>query len=257
MLKKNKINDNQRNNNYKDNDGKKKNKLMLIFLLLIITGVIVLLALDQYLYDYQEKTTQHKEKTIDITELELTQNYGRELSNNHKKKLPDEIIKNLCPYSKIYNNNILYSKNFEFIKENNLTKSLPENDNKKEKALKNKGTVNFKDYKNYLFATSNLLVKLAKEQPYSQELKIISKLEFPSNINDIIDILFKFNYLIELNNKPKNIIPFGSKTIGKFITITYNPITLEYNQMKSLLYNNIDQLINYIYSYEIKKQFIK
>lgn len=114
---------------------------------------------------------------------------------------------------------------------------------------------NFEDYRHYLHIFSKLLVKLIENKPYGNELGIVVTNKFPKNLEDLLSTLKRYNDLLESDvNTQVKLLPFDSKIFNKFIKITKNK---EKVRLKCAIFQEINTLLEYVYSTEMQEQFAK
>lgn len=118
---------------------------------------------------------------------------------------------------------------------------------------------NLNDYRIFLANMNDMMTKFSKDVDYSDNLAIITQIDFPPKIKDIIEMLEAYNKMIEAEKaKSEQVLLFNSNIFEKFLKITKeSPSHGEMKELKIKIEKNLDLLNDYIFSSDLQEMFLK
>ena len=118
---------------------------------------------------------------------------------------------------------------------------------------------NLNDYRIYLANVSEFLYKFSKNQPYSENLDIITQIQLPKEFEEIIEMCKSYNDMLLGNDASYKQIPlFDTNIFNKFLKIREK--TDSYKEMEKLkvkIENKIDLFVEYAFSLDLQAEFLE
>lgn len=118
---------------------------------------------------------------------------------------------------------------------------------------------NLNDYRIFLANMNEMMIKFSKDADYSNNLAIITQIDFPPRIKEIIEMLEAYNKMIEgERSKSEQVLLFNSNLFEKFLKITKeSPSHTKMKELKIKIEKNVDLLNDYIFSSDLQEMFLK
>jgi len=118
---------------------------------------------------------------------------------------------------------------------------------------------NLNDYRVYLANIHEFLYKFSKNQPYSKNLDIITKIQLPQEFTEIIEMSKLYNEMLIKNNRSYEEIPlFGTNIFNKFLKISKKTSDCKkMNVLKSQVEEKIKPFAEYVFSPVLQAEFFE
>ncbi|MFV9834720.1 MAG: palindromic element RPE2 domain-containing protein, partial [Rickettsia aeschlimannii] len=114
------------------------------------------------------------------------------------------------------------------------------------------------DYINYLLNVNLLIYNFMQDKDYSKELRIVKSRLLSQDIRNILNNLEAYNnYLFSKSSSTEVIFPTNHKWLEKFIKIEKKTSAMMIKEQdKALILENLNYLINFLYSEKFMQEFV-
>lgn len=118
---------------------------------------------------------------------------------------------------------------------------------------------NLNDYRVYLANIHEFLYRLSKNQPYSKNLDIITKIQLPQEFTEMIEMSRLYNEMLIKNNRSyEEISLFGTNIFDKFLKISKKTSDCKkMDVLKSQVEDKIKPFAEYVFSPVLQAEFFQ
>ena len=115
------------------------------------------------------------------------------------------------------------------------------------------------DYRIYLANVNEFLQKFYKDQPYSENLDIIMRVELPKEFEEVMVLCKRYDSILAQNAPSyEQVLLFDTDIFSKFLKIRKETASYkERKELKAKIENKIGSFIEYAFSVDLQQEFLE